>query len=335
MHGTTARSFRVKRARPVVILLLVTLVAVSGCSNSTEDSSVRPDVPDSGSVQSGPFSLEYRTEGTGRPAIVIGFPKYYSRVFSESLRSHLRFVFVDHRGSAESPGPVDRAEFELGRLADDVELVRQHLGLGPVIVIGHSGHSYMALEYAKKYPASVSHVVMIGISPDLSAVSAEARDEYWEELASPERKSALQKNELKMPDEKLSELPPGEAWIKTYVRNGPRAWFDPQFDSTPLWEGVKVNMDMFNYVWGELFRDIDVTEGLESLQRPVFLALGRYDFLIAPPSSWDPIRDSFQDVTIRVFENSGHTPQYEVPELFDQELLEWISEHGGDSPADA
>ena len=52
-------------------------------------------------------------------------------------------------------------------------------------------------------------------------------------------------------------------------------------------------MDMFNYVWGELFRDIDVTRGLEGFDRPVFLALGRYDFLGATPSSWDPIKDRF------------------------------------------
>jgi hypothetical protein len=65
---------------------------------------------------------------------------------------------------------------------------------------------------------------------------------------------------------------------------------------------------LFSYLWGEIFRDIDVTQGLENFERPVFLALGRHDFLVAPPSSWVPIRGRFQDVTVRFFENSGHTP---------------------------
>ena len=30
---------------------------------------------------------------------------------------------------------------------------------------------------------------------------------------------------------------------------------------------------------------------------------------------------------MRIFENSGHTPQYDEPELFDRELLTWIEEH--------
>ena len=83
-------------------------------------------------------------------------------------------------------------------------------------------------------------------------------------------------------------------------------------------------MDMFGHVWGNLFAEIDVTDGLEQLDLPVFLALGRYDFIVAPPSSWDPIKSKFRDLTIRIFEKSGHTPQFEEPELFDEELLDWI-----------
>ena len=82
---------------------------------------------------------------------------------------------------------------------------------------------------------------------------------------------------------------------------------------------------MFDYVWGILFRDIDITHALEQFDKPVFLGLGRYDFLVAPPSSWDAVRSKFKDLTIRIFEKSGHIPQLEEPELFDQELLRWLS----------
>ena len=33
-----------------------------------------------------------------------------------------------------------------------------------VVVIGHSGHAYLALEYAKRYPAQVSHVALLAIT---------------------------------------------------------------------------------------------------------------------------------------------------------------------------
>ena len=280
---------------------------------------------DSGTVPSGKFNLNYRIEGAGAPALVIGFPNYYARVFSENLRSHLRLVFVDHRGTAASPGSVDTSEFALERIVDDVELVRETLRLGRIAVIGHSGHAYMALEYAKKYPENVSHVIMIGIDPG-GGRRSEATQENWLKLASPERKSALEENQARITDEQLAQLPPDERWIRRYIRRGPQIFYDPHFDSTPLWDGVDINMEMLNYVWGELFRDIDITVGLEKFDRPVFVALGRYDFLVAPPSSWDQVKNDFNDLTVRVFEKSGHTPQYEEPELFDRELLAWMQE---------
>ena len=56
----------------------------------------------------------------------------------------------------------------------------------------------------------------------------------------------------------------------------------------------------------------------------VFLALGRYDFLVGSPALWDPIRPHFRNLTVRVFERSGHTPFYEAPDLFDAEFLRWM-----------
>jgi proline iminopeptidase len=236
-------------------------------------------------------------------------------------------VFMDHRGFAPSPGPVDTMAFALDSLVDDMERVRRTLNLGRIAVVGHSGHAYMALEYAKKYPENASHVIMIGIAPDLSAASAAAQQEYWDTFASEERKAVQEENTRRLSDAQIAELPvsPGRRFIATYIRNGPRAWYDPRFDSTPFWEGVDINMDMFNYVWGRVFRDIDITRGLEKLDVPVFIALGRYDFLVAPPSGWDRIQPQFKSVTLRIFERSGHTPQYEEAALFDDELLRWMS----------
>jgi hypothetical protein len=44
----------------------------------------------------------------------------------------------------------------------------------------------------------------------------------------------------------LANLPPGHALIRAYLRDAPRIWYDAHFDSSPLWEDVEINMDMFN-----------------------------------------------------------------------------------------
>ena len=285
-----------------------------------------PSAANTGSISTGAFELPYLIEGAGHPAIVIGSVRYYPRAFSQNLRKHLRLVFMDHRGFAPSPGPVNTSEFELEKLVDDVEMLRQHLGLGRVVVIGHSGHAYMALEYAKKYPGWTSHVVMIGIAPNLSQASAELADKNYCALADADRLAAEQQNMLLISNEELAALPPDQAFIRGYIRNVARVWYDPRFDCTSLWAGVTINMDMFGHVWGKLFAEIDVSRGLEEFDRPVFLALGRYDFIVAPPSSWDPVKSKFKNLTIRIFERSGHTPQFEEPELFDRALISWMKE---------
>lgn len=280
-----------------------------------------------GTVSSGPFSLRYQIDGAGKPAIVIGSSVYLPRVFSQKLREHLRLVFLDHRGYAPSPGPMDATEFTDDKLIDDVERARQQLELGRIIIIGHSIHSIMALEYAKKYPDNVSHVVMIGsnaLNEDNDALMAQ----YWEEFASSERKAAMQENQQRLPDEQLAQLPPGQRFIQTSIRDSPLIWYDPHFDSSPIWEGVESNDDYERaFELGLVLPKYDITKGLDTFDLPVFLALGRYDFDVAPPSAWDPVEPKFHDLTIRVFDHSGHWPHYEESAIFDRELLRWMQDH--------
>ena len=60
----------------------------------------------------------------------------------------------------------------------------------------------MALEYAKKYPENVSHVIMIG-SPHLglNAANDQAANQYWQEFASSERKAVMEDNLRRLPEE--------------------------------------------------------------------------------------------------------------------------------------
>lgn len=179
---------------------------------------------------------------------------------------------------------------------------------------------------ASRHPESVSHVVMIGVGPDLSDERRPESEKYWERLASAGRKAASDRNWEGVPEQESPESYPGESVVKTYARNGPLAWYDYEFDSTPLWKGIEINMDMFDHVSGTLVAEIDITKSLEALDRPVFLALGKYDFLAAPPSSWDRVKPAFKDLTIRIFGENGHTPRYEQADLFDSELPGWMQE---------
>ena len=279
--------------------------------------------PTRGTIRSGAFELAYSIEGNGTPAVVIGSAVYYPKTFSRNLRRSLRLVFLDHRGFANVTGDVPISEYAFDVVLADIERARSELGLDRVVIVGHSGHGYMALEYAKRYPQHVSHVVMIATGPSHGAVHVEAAERSWREAVCPERKARLERDMALLPAE--IEAAPERRFVTFCVRMGARSWYDHTFDAAPLWEGVHVNMHAFDHLWGEVFRDLDIRQGLHELDVPVFLALGRHDYLVAPYATWDPYRASFRDLTVRVFERSGHTPQFEESALFDAELLEWLS----------
>lgn len=276
-----------------------------------------------GHIEIDGFKLRYLTEGKGPDTMVVGSSIYYPRSFSQNLRKSLRLHFIDYRGFAEGP----EAELTFDTLLDDLEHVRQKLGLKKCIVIGHSAHGLLALEYAKKYKEHVSHVVIIGMPPHMRTEHIAMAQHNWDESVWPERKAAFERNRKRMPDETLQALPRDQWFLQMNFRNAPKSWYDYNFDSRPLWEGVKPNTYVLDQMYLQFTREIDVSQGLASFDLPVLLVYGRFEFAVAPVQSWDPLRPKFKNLTVRIFEKSAHSPQYEEADLFDEELLKWIGKH--------
>ncbi|GAA0569726.1 alpha/beta hydrolase [Caenispirillum bisanense] len=280
-----------------------------------------------GALQRGPFSLSFGVEGQGVPTLVIGSAVYYPRTFSADLRRHLRLAFVDHRGYGGTTGGYGADDITLDRVIEDMEALRRHLDLDErVVVLGHSGHGYMALEYAKRYPQHVAGVVMVGTGPSHGAADMALAERAWAEAVCPERKARYDADMSGLADAIAAD--PDNRFVTFCLRMAARSWFDPAFDAAPLWQGVTVNLPVIDHLWGETFRDIDITAGLPDLDRPVLLAMGRFDHLVAPVEAWAPRRPLFRDLTVRVFERSGHTPQLEEPAAFDAVLLQWLAAKG-------
>lgn len=277
----------------------------------------------SGSINCDDYQLQYIVEGEGRPILVIGSSLYDERVFSPELRKKNKWVFVDHRGFGVAPKrQVDNSAFDLPIILNDIEQVRQHLALNDIIIVGHSGHAFMAIEYAKKYSDFVSGVVMTGCGPSNSEERQKASAAYFERTASAERKASFEKG-MKSLMPKI-EAEPEKRFVHYCLCAGAQGWYDHTFDATPLWAGLTTNMQMFDYVWGVVFRDIDITEGLGKLTKPVLLALGRYDYLTGPPELWDNVKPHFRNVTEVIFEQSAHCPQFEEPKRFNDTFQNWM-----------
>jgi proline iminopeptidase len=268
------------------------------------------------------FELLFRMEGRGTPVLVVGSAVYYPRLFSPALREQVQLIFIDHRGFAKAPDSYERKDYTFDHIIDDIEIMRQQLGLEDVVILGHSGHAFLALEYASKYAQHVQKVVLLNTAPTNSQERREQSSAYFLETAEPERKKKFAQDFALLDDD--IERDPERRFAHLLIRTSAQAFYDYQFDATPLWEGVRTNMPIIDYLWGEVFAGMDLRQSLATFEKPVLLGLGRYDYLVGPVDLWNEIERDFQSVKKVIFERSGHNPMYEEPKLFDQTLIEWI-----------
>jgi proline iminopeptidase len=264
--------------------------------------------------------LFYSTRGTGVPCIVpclLG-TKPYERMTPPPLTDHFQFVYVDLRGGGQSTGNPADLTFDV--LASDLEAVRAHLGVAHVAVLGYSIVGVLAIEYGRRCPGSVSHVIAAGTPPtgDLAQMVA-AGTAFFEADGSEERKAILKEN--------YAKLPPGTPPTLAVFAQTPMRFFDPRFDAVSLFVEADFKPLLFQHVVGPLTASWSVTADRESLTVPILIAHGRYDYAV-PYTMWNGIIDTLPDATMHIFEKSGHQTFFEEPERFAQVALAWMAQAG-------
>jgi proline iminopeptidase len=113
-------------------------------------------------------SLFVEVVGHGPPLLLMhGGPgaDHWSLLPFRRCADRFTLVFYDHRGNGRSVGaPVSSMTWE--NLTADAEALRQALGFGRWAVLGHSFGGQVALEYALRYPGSLSHLVLLDTCGD-------------------------------------------------------------------------------------------------------------------------------------------------------------------------
>ncbi len=271
------------------------------------------------------FELKYTIRGSGKPILVIGSSIYYPRLFSNHLYKSFQFIFLDHRGFAKPIRALKPEDYTLDKVINDIEAARQSLHLDQFIILGHSGHAFMALEYAKQFPGYVEKVVLLNSAPTNSQERQRQSSSYFYETASPARKERFEKDIVLLENDIKRD--PDRRFVHMCIRMGAQSFYDYTYDAAYMWNNVYTNMPIIDYLWGEAFGNMDLIQSLANVRKPVLIGLGRTDYLVAPVSLWDRVDGSYTNVKKVVFEHSGHNPMFEEPHYFNQTLTEWINEN--------
>jgi proline iminopeptidase len=264
--------------------------------------------------------LFYSTRGAGPPCLVLSAigTSPYERMTPQQLSDRLRLVYVDLRGGGRSTGDPNDLTFDA--LAEDLEAIRADLGVEQVAVLGHSILGILAIEYGRRCPESVSHVIAVGTPPtgDMAQLAASSAA-FFEADASKERKQVLRDN--------LAALPPGASPGQMVRAQTPMRFFDARFDAAPLFAESEYKPRLLGHLMGTLLPAWDVREAGASSRVPIFIGHGRYDYTV-PHVLWQGIAAGLPKATLRVFERSGHQPFFEEPEAFVAALTEWMASQG-------
>lgn len=301
----------------------VVLLLASSCVSCAGGNAGRAVAPAGGtqSVEVGSAHLGYVVEGSGAPCLVFGSRILMPRTFSSDFKSHFRCVYLDPRGCSEGV-PDDPAHPDgVFRMVADVEAARAKLALDHFVLVGHSLLGLVAMAYATQYPEHVSRVIAIEAPPEMTQRFLDASDAAWN-AASAERKAQHEKNRARLPKDFADKLPPSQAFVADFVANAAMAFYDPTYDPGPLFEGVYFNVPLVTEAYDPTRPFVLPTAPAVSV--PVFATVARGDFLV-PAAAWDGFKGPFTNMTVKVFEHSGHFPQLEEASAFDAAVQKWLA----------
>jgi len=128
--------------------------------------------------------VAYRMNGDGKPVVCLpGGPMQDSIYLGDlgGLSMHRQLVALDLRGTGQSAIPEDLSSYRCDRLVDDVEALREHLGLARMDLLAHCAGANLAALYVARHPERVGKLALI--TPSTFAVGIAATGESRLEIA--------------------------------------------------------------------------------------------------------------------------------------------------------
>jgi len=159
----------------VALLLTVALAGVAQTPAAREDR-----------IAIGSASLYVREIGHGPSFVVLhGGPDFdhaYLLPDLDRLSDAYRLIYYDQRGRGKSAANVRPEGVSLASDVDDINVVMQHFQLQSSALLGHSWGTVLALEYALRYPARVSRLVLMNPAPASASDVTVLRTSYLAQL---------------------------------------------------------------------------------------------------------------------------------------------------------
>src|SRR5262245_46983708 len=215
------------------------------------------------------------------------------------LSEAMQLVFFDHRGQGRS-ARGDVARYVLDENVEDMEALRRHLGLGPIVSIGTSYGGMVAMAHAARYPDAVSRLVLIvttahsGFNERAQAIVAARGTDAQKAAAA---------------DLWAGRLDTVEKLRHYYDVLGPlySRRYDPAVAQRTLGRAI-LSPEAIRQAFapGGFLRSLDLRPELSAITAPTLILAGRHDW-ICPVEFSEELHRLVKGSQLRIFENSSHS----------------------------
>jgi proline iminopeptidase len=231
------------------------------------------------------------------------------------LSDLFRVVVFDARGCGLSEGvpPYSHAQW-----AADVDGLREWIGAEQIVIAGGSYGGFIAMEYTVAYPDRVRAMILRDTSADgsnleLAHQNARAQTRVqldWDNYERYWTGKIRDDEDLKA---RWAELIP---------------LYDFEYDAEKSRDRVEAGIyrhEAHNWCFEHNWPIYDLKPQLPSVTCPTLVTVGRADW-VTPVSSSETIAALVPNSKLVIFERSGHSPQFEEAELFQQTMRDFLAE---------
>jgi len=248
--------------------------------------------------------------GQGYPLVLMhGGPgaDHVSMLAFKPCADEFTLIFYDHRCNGRSEG-ADVSSMTWDNLTADAEALRQALGFEQWAVLGHSFGGMVALEYALRYPRSLSHLLLVDTCGDTWWVQQNAPELLAKRgfsLATVETARRFYNGQIE-PNRFLSSL---MKLAKAYYHKT-----NPLLvvRETVMGMQVKTRPEAQIFAFGQLLKGWSVMDRLGEIDVPTLVMAGRDDFQF-PPEHQVALANGIPGASLEIIERAGHNAPTERP----------------------
>jgi proline iminopeptidase len=246
--------------------------------------------------------------GHGDPLVLMhGGPgaDHWSMKPFERLADRYTLVFYDHRCNGRSIGaPVTSMTWE--NLTADADSLRERLGFETWAVLGHSFGGNVALEYALRYPRSLSRLVLLDTGGD----------SWWAQVNAPEllARRGFSPRTVRLARRFFNGRTAPWEFFPTLMRLG--SAYDPYTSFLALVRQLvserraKPRPRPHIFGFSQLTKGWTVMDRLGEIEVPTLVMAGRDDFLF-PPEHQAQLAAGIPNAWLRIIKRAGHNPHDE------------------------